>query len=124
MPNANTHMVVGAGVSVTATLVEKNKHLISHHIALASLIRALADKLPDIFEPVVRANHTQLFHGVSVFNLLSLILFKAYQSSSKEPLETFVRAFILIGGVVYLSLFSCFASTSKDLPLTAKTSWR
>ncbi|WDE02380.1 metal-dependent hydrolase [Thalassomonas actiniarum] len=120
MPNAKTHMLVGAGVSVTTALLDKNKHPASHHIAIAPVVGAFMGKLPDILEPAFHPNHRQFFHGVTVLTLLSAGLLKTYRWSPAEPVEKFVRGLMLIGGVAYLSHLMCDASTPKGLPLLGK----
>ncbi|GGZ04032.1 MULTISPECIES: metal-dependent hydrolase [Shewanella] len=120
MPNAQTHMLVGAGVSVTTTLLDRNKHPVSHHIAIAPVIGALMGKLPDILEPACHPNHRQFFHGVTVLTLLTAGLVKAYRWSPEEPFEKFIRGLMLIGGVAYLSHLICDASTPKGLPFLGK----
>lgn len=120
MPNAKTHILVGAGVSVAAALLDKNKHPVSHHIAVAPLLGAFMGKLPDILEPALHPNHRQFFHGFAVLAAVSAGLVKAYQWSPEEPLEKFVRGLTLVGGVAYLSHLLCDASTPKGLPLIGK----
>lgn len=120
MPNAKTHMLIGAGVSVTAALLDKNKHPVSHHVAIAPVVGAVMGKLPDILEPAFHPNHRQFFHGVTALTLLSAGLLKAYQWSPEEPFEKFIRGLMLMGGVAYLSHLICDASTLKGLPLLGK----
>ncbi|MEL4255404.1 metal-dependent hydrolase [Shewanella xiamenensis] len=120
MPNAQTHMLVGAGVSVTTALLDRNKPPVSHHIAIAPVVGAFMGKLPDILEPAFHPNHRQFFHGVTVLTFLSAGLLKAYRWSPEEPLEKFIRGLMLIGGVAYLSHLICDASRPKGLPLRGK----
>ncbi|EGT3625448.1 metal-dependent hydrolase [Morganella morganii] len=120
MPNEQTHMLVGAGVSVATAFLDKNKHPVSHHIAIAPVVGAFMGKLPDILEPAFHPNHRQFFHGVTVLTLLSAGLVKAYRWSPEDPLEKFFRELMLIGGVAYLSHLICDASTPKGLPLLGK----
>jgi len=120
MPSAQTHMLIGAGVSVTTALLDRNKHPDSHHIAISTVVGAFMGKLPDILEPAFHPNHRQLFHGVTVLTLLSAGLVKAYRWSPEEPLEKYIRGLLLIGGVAYLSHLICDASTPKGLPLIGK----
>lgn len=120
MPNAKTHILVGAGVSVTAALLDKNKHPVSHHIAIVPVVGAVMGKLPDILEPAFHSNHRQFFHGVTVLTLLSAGLLKAYWWSPEEPFEKLIRGLMLIGGLAYLSHLICDASTPKGLPLLGK----
>lgn len=120
MPNAKTHMLAGAGVSVTTVFLDKNKHPVSHHIAIAPVVGAFMGKLPDILEPGFHPNHRQFFHGVTVLTLLSVGLLKAYRWSPEKPFEKFIRGLMLIGGVAYLSHLISDASTPKGLPLLGK----
>ncbi|MFK3861258.1 metal-dependent hydrolase [Pseudoalteromonas rhizosphaerae] len=120
MPNANTHMLVGAGVSMTAALLDENKHSVSHHIAIAPAVGALMGKLPDILEPAFHPNHRQFFHGVTVLTMLTTGVVKAYRWSPEESSEKFIRGLMLIAGVAYLSHLICDASTPKGLPLLGK----
>lgn len=120
MPNAKTHMLLGAGVGVTAVLLDKNKHPVSHHITIVPVVGAVMGKLPDILDPEFHPNHRQFFHGVTLLTLLSAGLLKAYRWSPEEPFEKFIRGLMLIRGVAYLSHLICDASTPKGLPLLGK----
>lgn len=120
MPNAKTHILVGAMASMGTALLDKKKHPISHHIAIAPVTGALMGKLPDVIEPAFHPNHRNFFHSVAVMTLISSGLLRAYKWSPEEPLEKFVRGFILIGGVAYLSHLVCDATTAKGLPLVGK----
>tara|TARA_B100001059_G_scaffold93153_1_gene92391 strand:+ start:130833 stop:131177 length:345 start_codon:yes stop_codon:yes gene_type:complete len=113
-------MLLGGGVSVTAALLDKNKHPVSHHIAIVPVVGAVMGKLPDILEPAFHSNHRQFLHGVTVLTLLSAGLLKAYWWSPEEPSEKLIRGLMLIGGVAYLSHLICDASTPKGLPLLGK----
>jgi inner membrane protein len=120
MPNANTHMLIGAGVSTTIAILDKNKHPISHNIAIAPVIGVFMGRLPDILEPSIHPNHRQLFHSIAALTLLSAGLLKAYKWSPEDPFDKFVRGLLLIGGVAYLSHLFSDASTPKGLPLLGK----
>lgn len=120
MPNAKTHMLVGAGVGLTAALLDNNKHPVSHNVVVASAVGAFMGRLPDILEPALHPNHRQFFHGMTVLTLLSTGLLKAYHWSPEEPFEKFLRGLMLIGGGAYLSHLICDASTPKGLPLVGK----
>ncbi|MBJ7539921.1 metal-dependent hydrolase [Marinomonas transparens] len=120
MPNANTHMLVGGAVSFTAALLDKDKHPVSHHIAMAPIVGAFIGRLPDILEPAIHPNHRQFFHGVIVLALLTVGVLKVYQWSPEEPFNKFVRGMLLVSGLAYLSHLICDASTPKGLPLIGK----
>ena len=120
MPNAKTHMLVGAGVGVTVVLLDNNKHPTSHNIVVAPVLGAFMGKFPDILEPALHPNHRQFFHGLTLLTFLSAGLLKAYRWSPEEPFEKLFRGMMLIGGVAYLSHLICDASTPKGLPLIGK----
>lgn len=120
MPNAKTHMLVGAGVGLTAALLDRKKHPASHNVVVAPAVGTFMGRLPDILEPALHPNHRQFFHGMTVMTLLSAGLLKAYQWSPDEPFEKFLRGLMLIGGGAYLSHLICDASTPKGLPLVGK----
>lgn len=120
MPNAKTHMLVGAGVGLTAALLDNNKHPASHNVAVAPALGAFMGRLPDILESALHPNHRQFFHGIAVLTLLSAGLLKAYRWSPEDPFEKFLRGLMLIGGGAYLSHLICDASTPKGLPLVGK----
>ncbi|MBN26829.1 MAG: metal-dependent hydrolase [Alteromonadaceae bacterium] len=120
MPNAKTHMLVGAGVGLTAALRDKKKHPASHNVVVAPAIGAFMGRLPDILEPALHPNHRQFLHGMTVLTLLTAGLLKAYRWSPDEPFEKFLRGLMLIGGGAYLSHLICDASTPKGLPLVGK----
>ena len=120
MPNAKTHMLVGAGVGLTAAFLDSNKHPTSHNVVVAPAVGAFMGKLPDILEPALHPNHRQFFHGVTVLTLLSAGLLKAYQWSPEEPFEKFIRGLMLIGGTAYLSHLLLHMTTPKGLPLLGK----
>lgn len=120
MPNAKTHILVGAGVGLTAALLDKKKHPASHNIAVAPVVGAFMGKLPDILEPALHPNHRQFFHGVTVLTALSAGLLKAYRWSPEEPFERILRGLMLIGGGAYLSHLLLDMTTPKGLPLVGK----
>lgn len=120
MPNANTHMLVGGAISLTTALLDKDKHPISHHIAMAPIIGAFMGRLPDILEPAIHPNHRQFFHSVTVLALLSVGMLKVYQWSPEELSNKFVRGVLIVAGVAYLSHLICDAATPKGLHLLGK----
>ena len=117
MPNANTHMLVGAGVGISTALLDKNKHPVSHHIVIAPVVGAFMGRLPDIIEPANHPNHRQFFHSVGIISIFSYGLIKAYQWSPDDTFDKFIRGLLLIGGAAYLCHLFCDASTPKSLPL-------
>ncbi|MBE0458086.1 metal-dependent hydrolase (plasmid) [Pseudoalteromonas sp. KG3] len=120
MPNAKTHMFIGAGVSLTTALLDNNKHPASHNVVVAPAVGAFMGKLPYILEPALHPNHRQFFHRMTVLTLLYAGLLKAYRWSLEEPFEKFMRGMMLICGGAYLRHLICDASTPKALPLVGK----
>lgn len=120
MPNARTHMLVGAGVTTLAALADKEKSEVTHNIVMSPLIGALGAKLPDMLEPALHPNHRQFFHSVSFLAAMSAGLYKVYKWSPDDPLEKLIRGVLLLGGVAYASHLLCDATTPKSLPLVGK----
>jgi inner membrane protein len=122
MPNARTHMIIGAVTTAVAALVDDKPSKVTHNIVAAPLIGAAVARLPDILEPALHPNHRQLFHSITTLLAVGTGVIKAYKWEPETPFEGVLRGLIVLGGVAYISHLLADGSTPKGLPLFGKLS--
>jgi membrane-bound metal-dependent hydrolase YbcI (DUF457 family) len=121
MAKGAIHQLAGAVAGIGICLKNNDDHPEDQFDpVLAGLFGGAMGKIPDWIEPATNPNHRQFFHSVVVLVGCTYGVKKLYEWKPDTQEKVWLRRFLLVGGVAYLSHLLLDGVTPKSLPLIGK----
>lgn len=118
MACGQTHTIAGAIAGISASLLDKgDAPSYAKNIATASVVGAIAGKLPDMIEPATNPNHRKFFHSIVFLVLAGKAVHWLYEWQPEEEWQKALRHIGLIAGAGYFSHLAFDFVTPKSLPV-------
>lgn len=117
MPNRNTHLIIGAGVSALAYAVYKaikNEESNLEGVLGSLAIGGCFSLLPDLLEPATHPNHRDILHSIVVLAVLGYANFKGLQS---DKLDDRQKTLLAVTSAGYGSHLIADSLTPSGIPL-------